>query len=247
MSESFEDLTHFICVDTETTGFSPSDDRIIEIGAVVVTNRKLPVDAHGDLLDDAFFQTYIDPEQDIPVGAVNVHGIDWATAQEASGGRNFKAVMPDLLAFLDRHPYPLVAHNAQFDVSMLNAELRRNGGPVLQRTVHDSLKEARARYPRARRHSLDALIRKFQLPERDVHGALGDARLLAQICLAMTQSNQTLNYDPSQPARRQGRPQAGDAIDALPDHWAKAVPVVRPTQDEQNTHRTFMRTWSPQP
>ena len=247
MKKPFAELDAFVCIDVETTGFNPEKDRILEIGAVVVKNRKMPVDSKGELLKDSHYHVYIDPEQDVPAGAVNVHGIDWATAVEASNGRNFKAVMHEFADFLAQHPYPLVAHNADFDMSMLQAELKRNGGTPITMDVYDSLQEARVRYPRARRHSLDALIRKFQLTERDMHGALSDAQLLGEVCLAMTRRTEDLINAPSQESPRRRRLEAGEPQEQIPPKLADAIPIIRPTTAEKARHQKAMKKPSQSP
>jgi len=163
-----------IVLDTETTGLDPkSGHRVVEIGCVELVNH-VPT--------GATFQTYIDPERDMPAEAFAVHGLSREfLAQQpvfahVAGG--FQAFVAD---------DPLVIHNAAFDLGFLNAELERLGQAVLPRErAIDTVALARRKYPGAQA-SLDALCRRFEidLSARDLHGALLDAQLLARVYLEL--------------------------------------------------------------
>ncbi|SMF08946.1 DNA polymerase-3 subunit epsilon [Tistlia consotensis] len=163
-----------IVLDTETTGLDPNGGhRIVEIGCVELINR-LPT---GQV-----FHVYINPERDIPEDALRVHGI---TSEFLADKPRFAEIAEDFLAFIAGDP--LIIHNAAFDIGFLNAELQRLKHPPLpmERSI-DTVQIARKRFPGAQA-SLDALCRRFEidLSGRDLHGALLDCRLLAEVYLEL--------------------------------------------------------------
>lgn len=167
-----------IILDTETTGLDVNDGhRIIEVGCVELVSRR-PTGRH--------FHRYINPERDIDEGAAAVHGI--RRAQLESEPR-FVEIVGELLEFIDGAE--LIIHNASFDLGFLNAELRRldaEAQPLERRcSVLDTLLLAREMHP-GQRNSLDALCKRYGVDnsKRDLHGALLDARILADVYLAMT-------------------------------------------------------------
>lgn len=163
-----------IILDTETTGLDPNGgDRIVEIGCVELINH-LPT--------GRTFHVYINPERDIPEEALRVHGI---TTEFLADKPRFAEVAVDFLAFIADDP--LIIHNAAFDIAFLNAELRRLGlGALVPERAVDTVQIARSRFPGAQA-SLDALCRRFEidLSGRDLHGALLDCRLLAEVYLEL--------------------------------------------------------------
>ncbi|MGA9660017.1 MAG: DNA polymerase III subunit epsilon [Asticcacaulis sp.] len=163
-----------IVLDTETTGIDPKrGHRLIEIGCVEIE----------DLLPTGrTFHRYINPQRDIEPDAIRVHGI---TNEMVRDKPLFEAIAEDLLTFIgDRK---VIAHNAAFDRGFVNMELERLNrmGPPDAQWI-DTLEIARKRFPGAS-NSLDALCRRFNisLVERDKHGALLDARLLASVYLEL--------------------------------------------------------------
>ena len=176
-----------IVLDTETTGLEAElGHRIIEIGCVELVNRR-PT--------GRTFHRYVNPERDIDAAAVGVHGMARADlAREPL----FADVADEFLAFIA--DAELVIHNAPFDVGFLDAELARTHAPT--RTVAavarvlDTLSLARQRHP-GQRNSLDALCKRYSVDNsnRDLHGALLDARLLADVYLAMTGGQAALALD----------------------------------------------------
>jgi DNA polymerase-3 subunit epsilon len=167
-----------IVLDTETTGLEPAQGhRIIEIGCVELMSRR-PT--------GATFHRYLNPGRDVDMGAVEVHGI---TAELLADKPAFADVAEELLAFLEGAE--LLIHNAPFDVGFLDHELRLLGkgwGCLADRcTVVDTLLLARGRHP-GQKNSLDALCRRYGVDDsrRELHGALLDAQLLAEVYLAMT-------------------------------------------------------------
>lgn len=159
-----------IVIDTETTGLDPaSGDRLIEVGCVEIVNR-IPTGRE--------FHRYLNPERDIHGDAVAVHGL---TAEFLKDKPLFKDIADALLDFVA--DAPLVAHNAAFDMAVLNAELQRLAKPSLSRNpVVDTLALARRRHP-AGPNSLDALCKRYGIDnsQRTKHGALMDSVLLANV------------------------------------------------------------------
>jgi len=167
-----------IVLDTETTGLEPElNHRVIEIGCVELLNRR----ATGRT-----FHRYLNPEREIDDGALAVHGI---SRTDLDGQPRFAEVAEELLTFLEGAE--LVIHNAAFDVAFLDAELARLPGVPRQVAgvcqVLDTLALARELHP-GQRNSLDALCKRYDVDNsaRELHGALLDARILADVYLAMT-------------------------------------------------------------
>jgi DNA polymerase III subunit epsilon len=167
-----------IVLDTETTGLEPDlGHRIIEIGCVELVNRRP---------SGRTFHKYLNPEREIEEGAAAVHGISRA---DLEGKPKFAEVVEELVTFIDGAQ--LVIHNAAFDVAFLDAELLRIQGQL--RTIAklcrvlDTLALARSMHP-GQRNNLDALCKRYSIDNsrRELHGALLDARILADVYLAMT-------------------------------------------------------------
>ncbi len=182
----------FIMLDTETTGLSPANgDKMVEIGAIEMCGRKVN--------PDGVFHHYIHPGRDIPDEVVRIHGIDNNKVKDCP---SFADIAPQFLAFIDGAT--LVIHNAPFDLGFIMNELAEAGLPDIDDVpVIDTLQLARKRFPH-QRNNLDALCDRFQIERghRELHGALLDAELLAEVYLAMTGGRQfSLDAgDESQPA-----------------------------------------------
>jgi len=163
-----------IVFDVETTGTDPlRGDRVVEIGAVELVNL-VPTGCH--------YHQYINPEREVPAGAVRVHGLDSAFL---SGYPVFAEIVDGFLGFIEQAP--LIAHNADFDFGFIDAELRRLGLPSLDRRRKiDTLAMARRQFPGAQA-SLDALCRRFAIDNsgRELHGALLDSEILAEVYLEL--------------------------------------------------------------
>ena len=168
------DIIREIVLDTETTGLSPEQGhRIIEIGALELINH-MPTGKQLHL--------YINPEREIDADAERVHGISSAFLQD-------KPVFADIAdAFLDFiKDDVMVIHNASFDMGFINAELQKIGHAALpDERALDTLLMARRKFPGAQA-SLDALCRRFEIDNshRDLHGALVDADLLAEVYIEL--------------------------------------------------------------
>ena len=166
-----------VVLDTETTGLEVEQQhRIIEIGCVEIFNRRLT---------GRVFHRYLNPQRDIDEGAQQVHGL---TRERLADEPLFEHIAHEFLEFIQ--DAELIIHNAAFDVTFLDAELKR-----IQREqriaamcrVLDSLALARKMHP-GQRNSLDALCKRYSVDNshRDYHGALLDAHILAEVYLAMT-------------------------------------------------------------
>jgi DNA polymerase-3 subunit epsilon len=167
-----------VVLDTETTGLSTTQGhRIIEIGCIELVNRRLT---------GREFHRFLNPDRDIDEGAERIHGI--SRADLASEPR-FSEIVDDFLAFIK--DAELIIHNATFDVGFLENELKlmkhKQAKIDDHATVLDTLTMAREMHP-GQRNSLDALCKRYEVDatKRDVHGALIDSELLANVYLAMT-------------------------------------------------------------
>ncbi|WP_298609626.1 DNA polymerase III subunit epsilon [uncultured Thiothrix sp.] len=171
-------MTRQIILDTETTGLDPKEGhRIIEIGCVEMISRRLTGNN---------FHFYLQPDREIDAEAVQVHGI---TNDFLADKPRFKEIAADLIAYLNGAE--LIIHNAPFDIGFLNHELSQLSEPYQAITdyctVADTLVMARQLYP-GQRNSLDALCKRYEIDNghRTLHGALLDAEILADVYLAMT-------------------------------------------------------------
>lgn len=163
-----------IVIDTETTGFDPAlGHRMVEIGCVELVNH---------VPSGRVFHHYLNPQRSMPEGAQKVHGLTDAFLKDKP---LFAEVADDFLAFIAADD--LVIHNASFDMSFINAELKLTGfDPLPMERAFDTLALARKKFPGAPA-SLDALCKRFNISNaaRNFHGALLDARLLADVYLEL--------------------------------------------------------------
>jgi DNA polymerase III subunit epsilon len=167
-----------VVLDTETTGLEVElQHRVIEVGCVELVNRRIT---------GRVFHRYLNPERDIDAGAQEVHGI---TREQLLSEPKFPEIAAELVEFV--RDSELIIHNAPFDIAFLNAEMRRLPEPA-QRIdelcrVLDTLSLARQMHP-GQRNNLDALCKRYSVDNthREYHGALLDARILAEVYLAMT-------------------------------------------------------------
>ena len=175
-----------IILDTETTGLDPAlGHRIIEIAAVEIVNRRFT---------ERQYHQYVNPERDIEIGAIDVHGITGEFLLDKPKLRDVAKEFLDFIAGAE-----LIIHNAAFDVGFLDHELALlKLQPIghYASLVTDTLKMAKGLHP-GKRNSLDALCERYQINNsaRTLHGALLDARLLAEVYLAMTRGQESLLMD----------------------------------------------------
>lgn len=216
-----------ISLDTETTGLNPkSGDRVVEIGCVEMINH---------IATDNVFHVYINPERDMPAGAFKVHGLSEEFLRKHDV---FAKIVDDFLAFIGDSP--LVIHNAQFDIGFLNAELKRLGKDPLDmaRTI-DTVPMARKKFPGAQAN-LDALCRRFGIDNsnRELHGALLDAELLAEVYLELNGGRQTgLGLGDQESDTVEVEPQ--QAVDMKTDR-KREVRIFSPSAEELQRHEVFI-------
>lgn len=208
-----------VVIDTETTGLSPaSGDRIVEIGCVELVNH-LPTGRN--------FHEYINPERDMPEQAQAIHGL----SEEFLSGKPVFAEISDAFdEFIGDSV--LIIHNAEFDLGFLNAERERLGlGPLSAERAIDTVQVARRMFPGAQAN-LDALCRRFQidLSDRSLHGALKDARLLAEVYLELTGG------------RQQGLELAAESVVVASDVEKNRRPPRphAPSAEEEAAHALFL-------
>jgi len=210
-----------IVLDTETTGLELSDGhRIIEIGCVELVHRRP---------SGRSWHRYLRPEREVEAGALAVHGI---TNEFLASQPLFAEVAAEFLEFVEGAE--LVIHNAPFDVGFLDAELARAGtGKTIASIccVLDTLTMSRRLHP-GQRNSLDALCKRYNVDNsgRDLHGALLDARILADVYLAMSGGQAALGLD-SAPADAGGSNSAGRV-----ERGAVFIPVIAANQPELEAH-----------
>lgn len=221
-----------VVLDTETTGLEVErGHRIIEIGCVELVNRR-PT--------GRVFHHYLNPGREIDAGAAAVHGI---TADKLRDKPRFAEVSAELMVFLDGAE--LIIHNAPFDVAFLDQELllmsRATGIPQRRLRdacrVLDTLALARDMHP-GQRNSLDALCKRYAIDNshREYHGALLDARILADVYLAMTGGQSLLALDASAETAA-----LHDAAHIPPVQRPEgALVVVQATAEELVAHAQFM-------
>ena len=184
-------MTRQVVLDTETTGLNAKlGDRIIEIGCIEILSRSI---------GERIFHCYLNPERDVDLGATRVHGM---TLDDLRQKPRFSERAKEFLDFVAGAE--VIIHNADFDVEFLDLELKRARLGKLAdyvAKVTDTLAYARELHP-GRKNSLDALCERYFIDNsnRTLHGALLDARLLAECYLAMTRGQETLVMELDTPA-----------------------------------------------
>jgi DNA polymerase-3 subunit epsilon len=224
-----------IVLDTETTGLEPQEGhRIIEIGCVELVNRKLT---------GKRYHVYINPDRIIDQGAVAVHGLDNAFLKDKP---LFGHIVADFISFVDNAE--LIIHNAPFDVGFINAELRRleeTKLPADKRGISDycrildTLALAKKKHP-GQRNSLDALCKRYNVSNshRELHGALLDAEILAEVYLAMTGGQAELLLEPETGAGV-AKPGVAPVLDGVRRSKAKLA-VVPCSEAENAAHEALL-------
>ncbi len=222
-----------LVLDVETTGFYfENDDRIVEIGIVEMINR-IPT--------GVTFHVYMDPRIEVPEGAYKIHGWTREDLIAQSGGKGFEHIAKDLISFINGDD--LIIHNASFDMGFLDMELNRIGMPSLssQCSVFDTLIFARRLFP-GKKNTLDMLCKRYGIDNsnRELHGALLDSQLLAEVYIALTrnQASLSLNQDTSE---------ISDVIDKsaiserLSFHGLESLPVIELDEQESQNHIQIAR------
>ncbi|WP_131781680.1 DNA polymerase III subunit epsilon [Legionella gresilensis] len=215
-----------IVLDTETTGIDPQNGhRIIEIGCVELIDRKLTGNN---------YHVYLNPEREVDEGAFRIHGI---STEFLADKPKFCDVVEELIAFIK--DAELIIHNAAFDIAFLNAELTLLKHPHQMHKyckVLDTLLLAREKHP-GQRNSLDALCKRYEIDNsnRQLHGALLDAEILALVYLAMTGGQTSLFEDNFEHVE--------SAIVDVAVNEAKlksSSPIIYATEQEIATHQEFI-------
>lgn len=212
-----------LILDTETTGFYyQNDDRIIEVGAIEMINRKLT---------GSSIHIYIKPEK--PVGdSVEVHGI---TDEFLADKPVYAEIAATLFNYLKGAE--IIAHNATFDMNFLDMEFQRAGLPTLSSVcaVTDTLALAKNKHP-GQKNSLDALVRRYEIPARDrtYHGALLDAEILSDVYLAMTGGQVSFDMDALSHSEQNSGTSAQRVMLDL------NLPVIPPSLEELEAHNQWV-------
>ncbi len=214
-----------IILDTEATGLDPRNgDRIVEIGAIEMVNK---------VLTNNKFHFYINPERDMPTEAYRIHGISGEFLKDKP---LFSAIVDEFLDFIDGAQ--LVIHNAPFDVKFLNHELSRVNKPSLELSaVTDTLAMARKMFP-GMKVNLDALCKRFKIDNsnRQFHGALKDAVLLADVYVELTGGRQAvfeINSRLDTIAEELGNSSSASSIE-------KQTIIVKPSEEELQKYNEFI-------
>lgn len=216
-----------IVLDTETTGLSPeTGHRVIEIGCVELIDRKLT----GN-----HFHFYLNPQRLVDAGAFRVHGISDEFLKDKPF---FKDVVASFVEFIQGSE--LIIHNAPFDVGFLNSELSLVKWPkklLHYVSVCDTLVMAREKHP-GQRNSLDVLCKRYDIDNsnRELHGALLDAQILASVYLAMTGGQGSL-FDNDAPVVQQAAMEKNSA----PLSLSNTSPVYLATAEENQQHEEFVQ------
>ena len=218
---------NIVFLDTETTGLNVEDGhRIVDVAAVRCVDRK--VEGH--------FQCYLNPEREMDSGAARVHGL---TDEFLADKPTFAEKADELIEFI--RDKPVYMHNAQFDEGFLDMELRKIGRPPLgelAEKIVDTLALARRNFPGGG-NSLDRLCERFGIDtsERDFHGALLDAKLLAEVYLAMTRGQISLGNRDVTDVREDGVAlvEVSRSLDTY------AVRVISADGEEARAHDEWMR------
>ncbi|HXJ09501.1 MAG TPA: DNA polymerase III subunit epsilon [Burkholderiales bacterium] len=216
-------MSRQIVLDTETTGLNAKlGDRVIEIGCVEILSRQVT---------ERHFHAYVNPGRDIEEGAAKVHGV---TREFLADKPRFAEVAKDFVEYV--RGAEVIIHNADFDVEFLDLELGLAGaGRLLDHIakVTDTLALARELHP-GKRNSLDALCERYFIDNshRTLHGALLDARLLAECYLAMTRGQESLVMELEAPGAA--------ALAALNLDVSKLL-VARASPEEAAAHEAYLQ------
>ena len=218
-------MERLIVLDTETTGLDVDDGhKIIEIGCVEIIDRNITAN---------FFHEYINPKRLIEEKAFEVHGI---SNESLEGKPMFSEIINKFMDYISNST--LVIHNAPFDIGFLRAEISFSGenpdSISVERNILDTLKIARKSFP-GKRNSLDALCSRYSVDntDRNLHGALLDAKLLANVYLRMTQGQTNI----------EGLSQAVNKFDQdiMDNAQSRTERVIRATSEEIDRHLNYFK------
>lgn len=213
----------YVILDTETTGLSWQEGhRVIEIGCVELCHRQLK---------EKTFHHYLRPDRAIDPGALRVHGITEAFLQDKP---RFQEIAQELKNFLKGAT--LVMHNAKFDKGFLENEFQLLGETEWSDlskhcTIIDTLTLARQKHP-GQKNNLDALSARYQIDvgDREKHGALKDAFILAKVYLAMTSGQGALSLEEKETQEASTSVSSSEVV----------LPVLFATAEEQSAHQASL-------
>jgi len=221
-----------IVLDTETTGLEPSKGhRVIEIGCVELVNRKLT---------GKHYHQYLQPERDIEEQAIEIHGI---TNDFLKDKPVFSAIADEFMAFVDGAQ--LIIHNAPFDVGFINNELKLFKGKYSTITdycsIIDTLAMAREKHP-GQKNNLDALCKRYTVDnsQRDLHGALLDSEILADVYLMMTGGQTALLLSDKDDNSGNSQSGASEAVRRLTS--TSNTPIIKASDLELTAHLDKLAT-----
>ena len=225
-------MKRLVVLDTETTGLSPDEGhRIIEVGAIEILDRKVTSNC---------FHEYINPQRLVDEEAFNVHGISNEMLRDKPF---FEEITDKFLAYL-KGADSLIIHNAPFDIGFLHAELQRIHNKFIDLTeaynICDSLLLAKKMHP-GQKNNLNALCKRYDIDNsnRQLHGALLDSELLAEVYLKMTGGQQTLFGGSS---RGSDDAQAENATFVL--NRPEKLLVLKASEEEKKEHKEYMQEFA---
>jgi DNA polymerase-3 subunit epsilon len=230
-----EEGTRFIVMDTETTGLDPAGGhKIIEIAGIEYINNK-PTGNNIHL--------YIDPQREIPYEATKVHGLTRQDCVELGNGQVFKDVADDILDFFDSAV--LVAHNAPFDVGFLDHELSALDKPLISDVckIIDTLGYANGIAP-TKKNNLDQLAKRYGVTDfdRSFHGALLDSMILAEVFIAMRESQKHLTMSDVLKSTESKRLvfDLKDVISPISQEISSRLPLVSIDDVDNENHKKYL-------
>jgi len=225
-----------VVLDTETTGLDPKQGhRIIEIGCVEIINRKLTRN---------HYHQYIQPDRNSDEGALAVHGI---TSEFLADKPRFEDIADDFLTFIKGAE--LIIHNAPFDIGFIDSEFKRLkenhsvdlGQTTDHATVLDSLVMARQMHP-GQKNNLDALCKRYDVnnDKRELHGALLDSEILADVYLAMTGGQSNLLLDADEQSDSDNIAENEGSLKRI-ERASGVLPIIKATDEELNSHQQYIQ------
>ena len=210
-----------ILLDTETTGLSSVNDKIIEIACIEIEDH-IPT---GEK-----FHVFLNPEMEISQGAYDTHGISKEFLQDKP---KFNDVAKDFVKFIDGKK--LVIHNAEFDLAFLNKELKEAGEKqISSENIVDTLNVAREKFPGAQ-NSLDALCKRFKIDNsrRQKHSALLDCELLAKVYIEL--------FEKKEPTFEFDLDTQDESIKNVKSIKDRKQIIVHITEEEKRLHKEFLK------
>ena len=209
-----------VILDTETTGLSVKEGhRIVEIGCIELENF-IPTNNN--------FHCYLNPERKVSEKALETHGY---TDEFLSDKKKFKEIADDFLLYIKGKK--LIIHNAEFDLSHLNNELKKAGKDFIENEIIDTVVLARDKFPGSS-NSLDALCKRYRIDnsKREKHTALIDCDLLSKVYINLIdQKEPRLNFSNDK----------GDNNQTLKTNISYFKKVIKPSEEEKRNHEQYLK------